>query len=87
MTATDYPQLASWLNARGATLLWSTEVDGCEARIEAWQLGNGRGVLVELYEEHGGWDIWTNFSGLDAGDALQNADVRCGYPSRECKAV
>lgn len=79
--ARDYPKLAAWLDARGARCMWIAEDTPGDSQIEAWRLGNGRGVLIECHGGQSGWDLWTNCDSIDIAETLADADARTGGPT------
>ena len=76
--AHEYPKLAAWLDARNARRMWVAQDTPGDSHIEAWRLGNGRGVLIECHGGRSGWDIWTNGGSIDVEETLADADARTG---------
>lgn len=74
----DCLPLVEWLNKHNAKCLWQRlpPTDGA-ATVEAWVV-NGHVVLIVIYADRAGWDLYTGMSTNDIAETLADAERRVG---------
>jgi len=81
-TTADYPVLVAWLNKHNARCHWQAshgEMAHAVTAIEGW-LVNGHIVIVEVYSEGRGWNIYTTSDDNRIDVSLLDAELRIGLP-------
>lgn len=75
----NYPPLADWLEKVNAICNWQLRrgVHPHSMMIENWTV-NGRIVLIEVYSNGHGWNIYTPNETIDIVKTLADVEKRCG---------
>lgn len=76
----NYAPLKAWLNHHNAVCVWQIPYGGTKAKpmsyLECYRVGRGL-VIVQIFENLHGWEIYTTSCDNDVAASLRDATVRC----------